>query len=45
MSGPSSSAAVADKGEFLHYTFQRFQCLTQIMRRDGKGESSMETGQ
>ncbi|KAI6215403.1 hypothetical protein M3Y94_00381600 [Aphelenchoides besseyi] len=31
--GSSNTAALQDKGEFLHYTFQRFQCLTQIMRR------------
>ncbi|KAI1716182.1 protein kinase domain-containing protein [Ditylenchus destructor] len=26
------TAGATDKGEFIHYTFQRFQCLTQMKR-------------
>lgn len=33
--GPSARQ-VQDKGEFLHYTFQRFSNLTQIMRGENR---------
>jgi len=40
--GASSAPALQDKGEFLHYTFQRFHNLTQIMRRGNQPPSAME---
>ncbi|KAI6177258.1 hypothetical protein M3Y97_00887400 [Aphelenchoides bicaudatus] len=37
-----ANAPLQDKGEFLHYTFQRFQNLTQIMRGNNHPPNAME---
>ncbi|KAH7697484.1 SAX-1 protein [Aphelenchoides avenae] len=34
--------APQDRGEFLHYTFQRFQCLTQMMRYGSHPQTTAE---
>jgi hypothetical protein len=34
---------IADKGEFIHYTFQRFHCLTQQKRFEGQNQPQSAT--
>lgn len=40
-----SPPGITDKGEFIHYTFQRFQCLTQQKRFGGPTQSQLASAQ